>query len=135
MNAGRTDIKEKLDSQYAELVQQYQRICSEIKTLQDRERDNLDSESRLNKMLSILDGKQITTDMITLDLLEVFIYRIIVVDRKNIVITINAFNSLSLEDLRAQRKEVAKREPLYQNKVRIRNPKRFAELNYKIVLV
>ena len=73
--------------------------------------------------------------MITLDLLEAFIYRIIVVDRKNIVITINAFNSLSLEDLRAQRKEVAKREPLYQNKVRIRNPKRFAELNYKIVLV
>lgn len=135
MNAGRTDIKEKLDSQYAELVQQYQRICSEIKTLQDRERDNLDSETRLNKMLSILDGKQITADMITLDLLEAFIYRIIVVDRKNIVITINAFNSLSLEDLRAQRKEVAKREPLYQNKVRIRNPKRFAELNYKIVLV
>ena len=47
----------------------------------------------------------------------------------------NGNNSLSLEDLRAQRKEVVKREPLYQNKVRIRNPKRFAELNYKIVLV
>lgn len=86
-------------------------------------------------MLSILDGKQITADMITLDLLEAFIYRIIVVDRKNIVMTINAFNSLSLEDLRAQRKEAGKREPLYQSKVRIRNPKRFAELNYKIVLV
>lgn len=73
--------------------------------------------------------------MITLDLLEAFIYRIIIVDRKSVVITINAFNSLTLEDLRAQRKEVAKREPLYEGKVRIKNPKRYAELNYKIVLV
>ena len=75
--------------------------------------NNLDTESRLNKMLSILDGKRITADMITLDLLETFIYRIIVIDRKSIVITINAFNSLSLEDLRVQRKETVKREPLY----------------------
>ena len=97
--------------------------------------NNLDTESRLNKMLSILDGKRITADMITLDLLETFIYRIIVIDRKSIVITINAFNSLSLEDLRVQRKETVKREPLYEGKVRIKNPKRFAELNYKIVLV
>lgn len=97
--------------------------------------NNLDTESRLNKMLSILDGKRITADMITLDLLETFIYRIIVIDRKSIVITINAFNSLSLEDLRVQRKEAVKREPLYEGKVRIKNPKRYGELNYKIVLV
>lgn len=86
-------------------------------------------------MLSILDGKRITADMITLDLLETFIYQIIVIDRKSIVITINAFNSLSLEDLRVQRKEAVKREPLYEGKVRIKNPKRYGELNYKIVLV
>lgn len=97
--------------------------------------NNLDTESRLNKMLSILDGKRITADMITLDLLETFIYQIIVIDRKSIVITINAFNSLSLEDLRVQRKEAVKREPLYEGKVRIKNPKRYGELNYKIVLV
>lgn len=86
-------------------------------------------------MLFIMDGKRITADMITLDLLETFIYRIIVIDRKNIVITINAFNSLSLENLRVQRKEAVKREPLYEGKVRIKNSKRYGELNYKIVLV
>ena len=86
-------------------------------------------------MLSILDGKEVTPDMLNIDMLETLIYRIIVIDRKNIVIGINAFNALSLEDFRAQRKEIAKKEPIYEGKVRMKNPTRWAELNYKVVLV
>ena len=135
LDAASHEIKEKLDAQYAELVQKYQRVCDEIKCLQEKEKDNIDSEARLNQMLSILEGKEITPDMLNIDMLEALIYRIIVIDRKHIVIGINAFNALSLEDFRAQRKEIAKKEPIYEGQVRIRNPKRWAELNYKVVLV
>ena len=74
-------------------------------------------------------------EMITKDMLDVFLYRIIVLSRNDIVFTINASRTMSLEDLRKKRKEVAERKPIYENTTNLRGTKKKFSLHYTVVLV
>ena len=135
LEATTADVKEKIDSQYTALVAKYQQICEDIRSLQNREKDNIDVNKRLEKMLKILEGKEVTAEMINIEMLDAFIYRIIVIDKKHVVVTINVLNALSLEDVRNQRKEIAEKEPIYQGQLIMKDPVKRAEINYKVVMV
>ena len=86
-------------------------------------------------MLKILGEKEVTYQMITKEMLDVFMYRIIAIDRTHVVVVIDGTNTVKLEELRARRKEIAVLEPIYSNTIVAKDPKKKATLSYKVVVI
>ena len=129
------EMRDKFEKRYNDLVDEYQLLTIQIKELEDKENNNNDLLARLDEMMRILDHKEITWDMITKDMLDAFMYRIIVCDSSHVVVTINATNTLSLEQLREQRKEVVERQAILERVLIATDPIRKKKLHYKVVLV
>ena len=73
--------------------------------------------------------------MVTKEMLDVFMYRIIAMDRTHVVVVIDDTNTVKLEELRARRKEIAELEQIYSNTIVAKDPKKRAALNYKVVVI
>ena len=129
------DVRKTLEQRYQDLVNDYQNVCDAIQKIQDKEADKQVIKQRLDAMLKILDGKEITYDMVTKEMLDVFMYRIIAMDRTHVVVVIDGTNTVKLEELRARRKEIAALEPIYSNTIVAKDPKKRATLNYKVVVI
>ena len=134
-NTNDMQVKSLLDTKYLEACEKYKSISKEVETLQEREKSEIDVSTRYKKIKELIDGKQVTPEMITKDMLDVFLYRIIVLSRNEIVFTINASRTMSLEDLRKKRKEVAARNPIYEGETNLKGTKKRFKLHYKVVLV
>jgi site-specific DNA recombinase len=134
-NATSLETRTLLDKQYVDACDEYSLILKEIEHLQDKEQAEINLAARYKRVKALIDGKQVTPEMINKDILDVFLYRIIVVDRNDIVITINVTKTIPLEELRKIRKEIAERKPLYEKTIKMRDPKKMARLHYKVVLV
>ena len=80
------DVRKTLEQRYQDLVNDYQNVCDAIQKIQDKEADKQVIKQRLDAMLKILDGKEITYDMVTKEMLDVFMYRIIAMDRTHVVV-------------------------------------------------
>ena len=134
-NATNLETRKLLDKQYVDACNEYGVVQNELKVLQDRQESEIDIAARYKKIKTLINGKQVTPDMITKDMLDVFLYRIIVVGRNDIVITINATKTMPLEELRKKRKEIVNRKPIYENTIKMRDPRKMAKIHYKVVLV
>ena len=88
-NATGLETRTLLDKQYVDACDKYSLILKEIEHLQDKEQAEVNLAVRYKRVIALIDGKQVTPEMINKDILDVFPYRIIVVDRNDIVITIN----------------------------------------------
>ena len=129
------DIRRTLEQRYQDLVNDYQNVCDAIQRIQDRENDKIATKKRLDEMLKILGEKEVTYQMITKEMLDVFMYRIIAIDRTHVVVVIDGTNTVKLEELRARRKEIAALEPIYSNTIVAKDPKKKATLSYKVVVI
>ena len=127
--------KKEIDSKYTTLVDRYKKLDNEILVLKDREKRVVSSQERLKKMTEVLKKKELTPDMLTKEMLDIFIYRIIAVDDRNLVFVINSTNSVTIEDLVRQRFEIAERQPIYKNSFKDYDPIKYVHLKYKVVLV
>lgn len=134
MNAS-GDVRKTLELRYQDLVNDYQNICDAIQKIQDRENDKVLIKQRLDAMLKILGGKEVTYEMITKEMLDVFMYRIIAIDRTHIVVVIDGTNTVKLEELRERRQEIAKLEPIFQSTIVAKDPRKKATLHYKVVVI
>ena len=135
--ANATDMKMKslFDNKYLEACNEYKLLNKEIEDLQEKEKCEIDIKTRYKKIKELIDGRKVTPEMITKDMFDVFLYRIIVLNRNEVVFTINASRTMSLEDLRKKRKEVASRHPVYEHETNLRGTKKKFTLHYKVVLV
>ena len=129
------DVRKTLEQRYQDLVNDYQNICDAIQRIQDKESNKQAIKNRLDQMLKILGTKEVTYDMITKEMLDVFMYRMIAVDRTHVVVVIDGTNTVKLEELRERRKEIAALEPIYSNTITARNPKMKATISYKVVVI
>ena len=129
------EIREKLEKQYAQLVEEYQSVLTEIRLLNDRTSSNNDLIARIDEMMTILNHREITAEMINKEILDAFMYRIIVIDSNSVVVTINVTNTMPLEELRNQRKEVCQRAGILENVIIAKDPVKRKKLHYKVVLV
>ena len=129
------DLRKTLEQRYEDLVNGYQNVCDAIQRIQDKESDKQVIKNRLDQMLRILGTKEVTYDMITKEMLDVFMYRMIAVDRTHVMVVIDGTNTVKLEELRARRKEIAELKPIYSNTIVAKDPKKRATLNYKVVVI
>lgn len=73
--------------------------------------------------------------MITKEMLDIFMYRMIAVDRTHIVVIIDGTNTVKFEVLRECRIEIVSLEPIYSNTFTAKNPTKRATISYKFVII
>ena len=134
-NAVDINMKALFDEQYLKACNEYKLLGKELEELQEKEGNEIDIASRYKKIQSLIAGNQVTPEMINKDILDVFLYRIIVLNRNEVVFTINASHTMPLETLRQKRKEVAEREPIYQGTTKCKGLRKTFKLHYKVVIV
>ena len=124
-----------LDKKYRDKINEYKLITEKIKVLVVTKTSNEDIQNRLSVMSKVLKEKKITRDMITAEIVDSFIYRIIVVDKHEIFFVIDINHKYSLKELVENRKEILKMKPIYENKVAIRRIRKEEKLTYKVVTI
>ena len=124
-----------LDERYQDLVNNYQNIIAEIQKVQDKTVMKKETQVRLSKMIDILKGQEITYQMLTKEMMDVFFYRIIAVDKHEIVVTIDGSNTITLDKFRENRKEIAQKEPILEGTIKCKDPYKTQSLNYKVVVL
>ena len=134
-NADTAETRMMLDSRYQDLVNDYQNVVAEIQKVQDKTVMKKEAQIRLSKMIDILKGKEITYQMLTKDMMDVFFYRIIAVDKHEIVVTIDGSNKITLDKFRANRKEIAQMEPILKGTIKCKDPYKTQSLSYKVVVL
>lgn len=92
-------------------------------------------KDRLDKMLAMLNNKKLTLDMITKEIVEAFIYRIIAIDDENLAFIIDTTHKLSVEDLVDQRHEIIKKDSIYSSSITGLDPIKKKTIRYKAVIV
>ena len=135
MEAKSLEERKELDSKYYKLIEEYNDVSKEVDKLENLQILKQTNQSKLLKMLDSLKGKNICPEDITKNTLETLFYRFIVVDKQHVVIAINATNTVSLEDFRYQRIEIAEKQPVYESTIFCKETRKTYALNYKIVLI
>ena len=134
-NADTAETRMMLDSRYQDLVNDYQNVVAEIQKVQDKTVMKKEAQIRLSKMIDILKGKEITYQMLTKDMMDIFFYRIIAVDKHEIVVTIDGSNKITLDKFRANRKEISQMEPILKGTIKCKDPYKTQSLSYKVVVL
>jgi len=124
-----------LNNQYHEACEKYSALNQEIECMKNEENEEIEKKKRFDKIKGLISKRELSTEMITKEMLDVFLCRIIVVGKNDVVFTIDNSKSISLEELRNKRKEVAQFEPIKTGTISMRDPKKLATLTYKVVLI
>ena len=129
------ELKELIDIRRDRIRDQYKAIINDIKALQEQEDDSQGNKERLDKMLSLLNNKKLTPDMLTKEIIEAFIYRIIAIDEGNLVFVVDTSHKVSVEELIDKRYEIIKKDPIYQSQITGLDPIKKKTINYKAIIV
>ena len=135
LNAQSEELRDELNQKNVELIEHLDRLNAEIKSLRKREKNSIDSRERLDKMLKILERKELTPDMITKDILDLFIYRIIAISDKESVFVIDGTKTMPVEKLVEHRQSITKLDPLYTSKITGYDSIKKVTMTYKVVLI
>ena len=72
--------------------------------------------------------------MITKSIINAFIRRVILIDKRHVVIVVAANKDTTMAELKANRKEIANRPVLLEGDVEVDRPFKLEHLHYKVVL-
>ena len=133
--ANTVEMRKTLDTRYQDLVNDYQNIVAEIQRVQDKTVLRKETEVRLSKMIDILKGKEITYKMLTKEMMDCFFYRIIAVDKHEIVVTIDASNKITLDKFRESRQAIAALPSILDGYIKCKDPFKTQTLAYKVVVL
>lgn len=117
------------------LYDQYTMLTNEINALKEREEGSKNNQARLMLMTNQLKKAKLTPNMLTREIIESFIYRIIVIDHDNFVFVIDATHMMSVEELVKQRHNIVERESVYTSSITGLDPLRKKTINYKVVVI
>ena len=73
--------------------------------------------------------------MITKEVIEAFIYKIIAVDDENLVFVIDTTHTLSIENLVDQRFDIVNKDPIYASSITGLDPLKKKTIKYKAAVV
>lgn len=129
------EIQRRLDAKYSETMDQYNSVQMDIAYLSQRKERTSDSSERYQKIKDILKGKTLTAEMLTKEVIDAFILSIIVLDRNNVVFVLNGSGTMDVDDIKEKRKQIVKRQSVYENTIFLRDPFKLMTLHYTVVLV
>lgn len=122
-----------LDSKYRYSIKQLNDLNDELKDLEKKQLETDDLQDRLKSINKILDIGEIKPEMLTVDIMDSFIYKIIAISKREVVFCINMTNTLSYQEFIDKRKEITYNPVLYEGIVNCQGTQRNDFLNYKVV--
>ena len=129
------ELKSKIDKQYRQLIDQFERVDNQLINLNARQTASLNVKNRLQKMHEILGANKLTSEMLTRQIVDLFFYQIFVNDTGELIFVIDSTHTLKHDELIQNRKNIANYEPIYTGEM-IDKYSRFKNLvKYKVVLV
>ena len=131
-----TDIERfMLDKQYKERINEYKDLEAKIHELQVKEQNAKSAVVRLEEMKKVLAMNVITPDLLTKEIIEAFIKKIIVVDKTTVVMVIDSTGEIEPKAIKERRKEIANQEPILTKGVLLDRHFRPETLTYKVVMI
>lgn len=131
-----TDIEHfMLDKQYKERINEYKDLEAKIHELQVKEQNAKSAVVRLEEMMKVLAMDVITPDLLTKEIIEAFIKKIIVVDKTTVVMVIDSTGEIEPKTIKERRKEIANQEPILTKEVLLDRRFRPETLTYKVVMI
>lgn len=122
-----------LDGKYSLAMKDIADLDAELKELEKKQMANEDIQQRLKTINKVLNIDGLTPDMLTIDIADAFIYKIIIVGKRDAVFCINTTNTFSMQDFIDKRKDLALQEPIFSGIVNCQGTQRNDFLNYKVV--
>lgn len=122
-----------LDSKYRYCIKQLNDLNDELKELEKKQLETDDLQDRLKSINKILDIGEIKPEMLTVEIMDSFIYKIIAISKREAVFCINMTNTLSFQEFIDKRKEITYNPVLYEGIVNCQGTQRNDFLNYKVV--
>ena len=124
-----------LDRKYRAKIEEYKAINNQIEELEIKQRDSNFNVLRLEEMKKTLSIEELTPDLITKQIIDTFISKIIVIKREEIVIVINGPTQADAKYLKEHRKTIVNNKPLLQGDIDLDRPFRPEHLHYKVVML
>ncbi len=129
------ELKAKIDKQYLQLVNQFERVENQLLNLNERQAASLNVKNRLQKMREILGSNKLTPDMLTREIIDLFFFKIFVTDKAELVFVIDSTRTLKLSELIENRETIINSDAIYSGEM-IDNYSRFKRpVKYKVVTV
>lgn len=79
--------------------------------------------------------KELTTELLTKQIVDAFIAKVIIINRKEIVICLNGNNQFDAKYIKENRKAIVKQKSILDGEVDLPRPFRPEHLHYKVVLL
>lgn len=73
--------------------------------------------------------------MLAKEVIDAFILSVIVLDRNKAIFVLNGSGTMDVDDIKEKRKQIVKRQSVYENTIFLWNPIKLMTLHYTVVLV
>ncbi|MFA7082641.1 MAG: recombinase family protein [Bacteroidales bacterium] len=122
-----------LNGKYQGALAHLRELDEELQKMEKEQMETENVQNRLKKINELLNLNEIVPEMLTNDIMDAFIYKILIVDKRNAIFCINTTKSMSLEEFIEKRKEFLYSEPILDGMVKHEGTQRLDFLNYKVV--
>ena len=133
--ASTDDERVMLDRKYRAKIEEYKGITNQIEELQIKQKNNEYNVLRLEEMKKALSIKELTPELLTKQIVDAFIAKVIIINRKEIVICLNGNNQFDAKYIKENRKAIVKQKSILDGEVDLPRPFRPEHLHYKVVLL
>lgn len=133
--ASTDDERVMLDRKYRAKIEEYKGITNQIEELQIKQKNNEYNVLRLEEMKKALSIKELTPELLTKQIVDAFIAKVIIINRKEIVICLNGNNQFDAKYIKENRKAIVKQKSILDGEVDLPRPFRPEYLHYKVVLL
>lgn len=124
-----------LERRYRELINDFHNLEGELKLLYLKQQCSVEAQQRLQNIREILKEGELKPELLTVQIVQACIYRIIMINRENIVFVLSSGDIDKEREFNNIRKELVDREPILSGVVDLDRHFRPETVNYKVVLL
>ena len=124
-----------LDRRYRELINEFHEAEKKLKLANLRQQSSVEAQTRLQNIREILKSEQITPELLSKQVLQACIFRIVLIDREHIVFVLSTGDVDKERSFSKERKTIINNEPILTGTVKLDRHFRPETLEYKVVLL
>lgn len=124
-----------LEGKYTIDLRELNKLDNELKDLEARQMQQENIERRLEVINQLLNVNELEPDMLSIDIVDSVIYKIIAIDKRNAVFVINVTQELNYQDVVNTRSDITYKTPILVGTSKVEGRQRLDYLNYKVVTI